>query len=226
MEQNKTNMLNCILNNDYLEDDCINKFHEILQRKTNFRPVNIFQFIVPDLKKDIRPIPPTEELLQLLFREGSDDLFFFGDVVGHWTCIHYVNGQVMVYDSLYNNLSSFQMKCLKLLFPHNPTIHFPCVQRQTNNIDCGVFAIANGTSVALGKNPSEIVYDIKSMRLHLKNILISEELLEFPSHRRLKDISPCPNNKRKREEEIEKKKCLRNRKHLQNSVNDVITQIK
>ncbi|XP_043472427.1 uncharacterized protein LOC122505072 [Leptopilina heterotoma] len=107
---------------------------------------------LPDLQKEIKPILSTQEHLQLIYRD-SENATKNDDEVGHWCCIHYVNHKLRIYDSLYNNLNELQNIYLSILFPHCPKIVFPFVQRQSNGIDCGVFAIAFATSIMLGKDP-------------------------------------------------------------------------
>ena len=40
-------------------------------------------------------------------------------------------------------------------------------QKQKGNKDCGLFAIAMGTTIAFGKNPSKVTLCQESMRAHL-----------------------------------------------------------
>ena len=45
------------------------------------------------------------------------------------------------------------------------------VQRQINGCDCGVFAIANATELAFGKDPLLCQYDMEVMRMHFLKYL-------------------------------------------------------
>ena len=50
-------------------------------------------------------------------------------------------------------------------------IIFTEVQKQENFSDCGVFAIANATTLFFNKLPENIDYDILKMRPHLREML-------------------------------------------------------
>ena len=54
------------------------------------------------------------------------------------------------------------------------------VQQQTNDSDCGVFAIAFPVSLALGTDPMHVTFDIRRMRLHLAACLEDKKLNMFP----------------------------------------------
>lgn len=182
MEEKREKYISHIANQDfYIEDDYVQEFHSILARTTGFSPVDIHVLMIPDLHQYVTPILPTQEHLQLFFREPQDDTLLSSDAIGHWLCIHHVNGELRIYDSFYNNLTPHQCQCLASLFPHSPQIVFKSVQRQTNGIDCGVFAIAFATSIALGSNPCEQNFKIEYMRLHMQNIFNDGILSEFPT---------------------------------------------
>ncbi|XP_052770988.1 protein mono-ADP-ribosyltransferase PARP14-like [Mya arenaria] len=55
-------------------------------------------------------------------------------------------------------------------------------QKQKNNADCGVFAIAAAFSLSVGNNPSNLCYDTTLMRQHLFDCLKDEHVLEFPCY--------------------------------------------
>ena len=54
------------------------------------------------------------------------------------------------------------------------------VQKQSGSADCGVFAIAFATSIALGKDPSKNIYTQSLMRKHLADCLIHTSFKLFP----------------------------------------------
>ena len=51
-------------------------------------------------------------------------------------------------------------------------------QRQCNNVDCGLFAIANMADICHGNNPEDLSYDQDLMRKHLEKCL--KEIQPFP----------------------------------------------
>lgn len=193
-----------VLDSNYIEDDCVNKFHEILANNTNYCPANsVYELLVPDLRRQVQPISPDQEHLQLLFRDSNGTDIELA-AVGHWVCIHHIDGELRVYDSLYDNLTHLQSACIAALFPHAPKVVFPSVQKQTNGVDCGVFAIAFATSIALGEDPCGRVFDTSTMRPRLYEMLQREALMSFPSEisagsrsveKSLRHVRGRPNNR-------------------------------
>lgn len=53
--------------------------------------------------------------------------------------------------------------------------------KQTNYVDCGLYAIAYATSYFLRKKLcNDIIFDTKSLRTHLLNCFENRKLTEFP----------------------------------------------
>ena len=61
-------------------------------------------------------------------------------------------------------------------------LHFDLinVETQTNSHDCGVFAVAMATELALGGDPASVRWDTKKMRQHLKSCLEEGTMRHFP----------------------------------------------
>ena len=59
--------------------------------------------------------------------------------------------------------------------------------RQSGSVDCGLFADAYATDLAIGNNPAEIIYDQCEMRNHLLNCLQSNKIKHFPRFNRIKN---------------------------------------
>lgn len=78
-------------------------------------------------------------------------------------------------------LLPLQQAFVDALSPQKPSISFPDVQKQSNNYDCGVSAIAYASSIALKRNPAFENYKHSGMRPHLLRLLESKELIQFPS---------------------------------------------
>ena len=59
------------------------------------------------------------------------------------------------------------------------------VQRQTNSVDCGLYATAMLASLPLGQDPTMIVYNQEALRLHLTKVLEEEKKITlFPTRKR------------------------------------------
>ena len=97
--------------------------------------------------------------------------------------INCLENTIKVYDSAYSylpheeevlvaSLVATQANKLKVIFPN--------VALQTNGYDCGLYAIANATALAFGRNPSTQTYIPKLMRFHLYKCLENKQLELFP----------------------------------------------
>ena len=86
-----------------------------------------------------------------------------------------------MYDSLNKVVSKSTIDLLKrLLKRRNIDVFLVQPQLQTGINDCGLFALAFCTSLALGEDLSEIKYDQARMRMHLENCLEAKQLSSFP----------------------------------------------
>ena len=113
-------------------------------------------------------------------------------VVGadHWLCVCHIPGHnvVRIFDSFaicndLNNDTIFQI--CKIYSPLSSKKGFLklqklSVQQQSNNRDCGLFAIANMVEICYGNNPEDLSYDEDAMRSHLEECLLSKEMKPFP----------------------------------------------
>ena len=54
------------------------------------------------------------------------------------------------------------------------------VQKQTDEHNCGSFAIAFATEILDGKSPMEAHFDVERLRGHLINCLKNKVLIPFP----------------------------------------------
>lgn len=104
----------------------------------------------------------------------------------HWITATNINcppKTVYVYDSMYAVIDkATQLKICSIWRPQWKKVMFMLVnaQRQTNSTDCGVFAIAVATELAYGRDPRLCLWDISSMRKHLKEALEASKIEPFP----------------------------------------------
>ena len=90
--------------------------------------------------------------------------------------------EVCVYDSSFDDLPHVEELVVASLVQVNSNIlkvKFPKVAMQTNGNDCGLYAIANATALAFGKDPSTQVYIPRLMREHLIKCLENRHLEPF-----------------------------------------------
>ena len=69
-----------------------------------------------------------------------------------------------------------EKKILKIL-----KAKFSNVYMQTNGNDCGLYAIANATALAFGRDPSKEQYIPSKLREHLIQCLENKEMRPFPN---------------------------------------------
>ena len=98
------------------------------------------------------------------------------------------NDTVGVYDSARPSSISDRTKMAVCSFfkCSSDALHFDLVnvEKQQNSYDCGVFAIANATELACGKDPAVCRWDTDRMRQHLKQCLEEGVIKRFPTLQR------------------------------------------
>lgn len=114
------------------------------------------------------------EFIQIL-HTGSDQ----------WVCVSSTGclpGKVGLYDSLFHDVISQEIEeqTNDLLGGHSVELQFVPVQQQTNDSNCGVFAIAFAVPLALGRNPKQVTFDTPRMRPHLAACLKPQKISMFP----------------------------------------------
>ena len=108
----------------------------------------------------------------------------------HWivaTNINCTSTTVNIYDSAYSAIShDTKLQIVSMIRPSTNELTYRNVnfQRQTNNSDCGVFAIAVATELVLGRDPVLCYWKIQDMRQHLIRCLENKELSSFPGKTR------------------------------------------
>src|SRR6187551_2530850 len=136
----KTEEKDKITSGQWLSDEHISLFHELLKQCSDFEPRPTWY--VQNTTR-IKPLDDSKKThLQLLFSVGS-----------HWVCCYYDSRKIIIYDSyeVTRNLNRISPDSqiiifLKALFPfydfQNIPVQFPEVQNQQNGRDCGLFAMA------------------------------------------------------------------------------------
>ena len=103
----------------------------------------------------------------------------------HWLTVSNINclqDEVCVYDSSFDDLPHVEELVVASLVQANSNklkVKFPKVAMQVNGNDCGLYAIANATALAFGRDPSTQVYIPRLMREHLIKCLENRHLEPF-----------------------------------------------
>ncbi len=107
----------------------------------------------------------------------------------HWVLSSYLNGVVTVHDFMKPRMTTMLRKQLVKLYANSATglhgsieVNLLCTQQQLGTSDCGLFAIANMFSMALGCNLDSIEFDQSKLREHLLHCLNNQEVNMF-SHK-------------------------------------------
>jgi hypothetical protein len=88
---------------------------------------------------------------------------------------------VQVYDSIYSALDQTLGATVKTLFSCNlRNINMVPVQKQVDVQDCGLFAIANATAIAFGRDPGTETFQQALMRNHLIACFKQKKMEPFP----------------------------------------------
>lgn len=86
-------------------------------------------------------------------------------------------------DSLFKSIDTETKSIILNLFQHNivsePRIKLVRSQQQKGLKDCGVFAIAMATAIAMGHNPSNVRFHQEFMRAHLVDCLEKRKFTFF-----------------------------------------------
>ena len=104
----------------------------------------------------------------------------------HWvvaTNINCVDGEVKVYDSIFQYLDRTSLRCIESLFKQGdavPQVKMPQCRKQAGTKDCSVYAIAFTAAIAFGKNPGRLNFKQDEMRSHPVACFNKSSLLLFP----------------------------------------------
>jgi len=109
---------------------------------------------------------------------------------GHWVTISTIGTShptVRIYDSLYSSAGTrlkAQIAAVMATEKQNLILEFMDVAMQSGSYDCGLFAIAFATALALGEKPELFSFEQSKMRTHLRQCLEKGEMEMFPVSRK------------------------------------------
>lgn len=104
---------------------------------------------------------------------------------GHWVTVSSVGSHpvINIYDSKYSSTTSDLQEQIASIVcsPYSTLVlQFPNVSLQSGSSDCGLYAIAYATCLALGEDPTNYHFDQRCMRDHLVQCLESKKMKTFP----------------------------------------------
>ena len=104
----------------------------------------------------------------------------------HWLTVSNINcmeNTIKIYDSAYCDLpheEELTVASLVAVTSDRLQVIFPNVALQTNGYDCGLYAVANATALAYGRDPTTHVYIPRMMRSHLYKCFENKHIEPFP----------------------------------------------
>lgn len=112
-------------------------------------------------------------------------------IIGHYICIRFesATNTVYVYDSSsFGHLNQNSLDIINLRYKTPKIQHVKVRTMQPDGLSCGAFAIANATTLILGRDPAAINYKIDweienkslTLRQHLFNMIQDRQLSMFP----------------------------------------------
>ena len=125
----------------------------------------------------------------------SDNLQIVHNGKDHWILTRSTNDRVQIFDSLrkskLNPATQRSIQCIYALYKDPDgliTADLMNVQRQTDAINCGLYAIAYAVDILSGRNPVNSMFDVKLLRTHLMKCLEEESLTPF---QKVLNLKPC-----------------------------------
>jgi hypothetical protein len=157
--------------NEWLNDRLM--YAAMLLLKDQFKHIHGFRD--PIMVSALRCNFPGDVFVQVVFH-GSD----------HWITVsnmHCRPGVVRIYDSMHLFLSVTVKQQLAALCQSSEavlTMQSMNVARQVGTGDCGLLAIAYATSLCLGQDPVNVIYEQNKLRPHYLNCLNNGRMETFP----------------------------------------------
>ena len=166
---------------EWLTDSIIHAGQQLLEKKYEGSIHGLQSPILGKSMRMFRSVPPRTKFMQVLHVSDS-----------HWMLVSNIDLQrdcgsdstVKIYDSYASRRISAKTKIniCSIMRPRSRAITFDVINimRQPNGHDCGLFALANATSLANGIEPSVCKWEVPKMRSHLMACFEAGEMTQFP----------------------------------------------
>ena len=157
----------------WINDNIINVAQTMIKR--NVPSINGFQHTQLGKKLQFKIIDSKSPFIQILHVSGN-----------HWVVVSNINCSkdvINIYDSLNTHVNKATLYQLFTFFkPQTRLVKLGLVniQKQTNNCDCGLFAIAVAFELAAGNDPLSQRFITNEMRHHVINCFEKGEIQLFP----------------------------------------------
>ncbi len=101
----------------------------------------------------------------------------------HWVALKVIGNDICMYDSSYTSLSKYTLESVAKLVRCREralTIKLMNTAKLFGSADCGLFALATLTSLALGSDPLTVIFDQNELRPHYIRTLECGIVTAFP----------------------------------------------
>ena len=119
----------------------------------------------------------------------------------HWAALQIKESKMFLYDSAYPSASKYTLEVIAKLIrsaEQSFQVHIMNVAKQSGSVDCGLYTLANLTSLLLKTDPTTVIFDKDELRPHLVEMLECGKISMFPVklHRwpvsRVQKLHTCP----------------------------------
>ena len=174
-----------LLSGRWLNDRLIHAAQQLMRADKDLLRVGSLQN--PLLRQNLSFNIAGDEFVQILHSGGN-----------HWVTVSTVGTQcptVRVFDSLHNSLPDSTKEQIASLLSTKETeitLQYANVQKQPNDCDCGLFAIAFAMAIFNEQTPEEELFVVTRMREYLYDCIENKMMKHFPAKKR-----KCTNMTRK-----------------------------
>lgn len=177
-----------------LGDEAVDWFIDKLVNPDPRFNFNMISTLYAQRPSKYQPVAGDRDDLQIIFTAPKEKLH----TIGHYIVAHFVAADniVRIYDSLHGSadrgrvLKEEELIILSRLYPSRQVMFIEPATKQPDGSSCGVFAVANATSIIFGQDPAS--YGLKltnyqrrdntmALRNHLAQMYRGNQLELFPS---------------------------------------------
>ena len=112
----------------------------------------------------------------------------------HWATLQIVGSNIYIYDSAYASACSSTLAIIAQLVhskDRSIQVQLMNVAKQAGASDCGLYALATMTSLAVGVDPITVIFNNEELRPHFAKVLETGTITAFSCNEASKTSGPC-----------------------------------
>ena len=161
--------------NEWLDDRDLDTFLEVLRNNSTLDILTVLSLVLTTFFEEVQ--------------NETDVQIIGGNLTQHWRCYYYNDRQLLIFESLfadltYDQLSNEEKLFIKVRYPKlSPKdVKSELVVKQPDCSSCGIYAATFATSLVLGTDPRTKRYsgNANTMRHHFVKIISSKVVSFFP----------------------------------------------